>query len=80
MFAQEPPAPDNPLLMMENVLLTPHSVCWTDECFQAIGESAVRSILTVLHGGTPFGLLNPQVLEQPGFQAKRRALKARLQA
>ncbi|MCW3095563.1 MAG: Hydroxypyruvate reductase [Chthonomonadaceae bacterium] len=78
-FEQEPPAPDNPLLKMENVLLTPHSVCWTDECFQAIGESAVRSLLAVVHGGTPFGLLNPEVLEQEGFQAKRSALQARLQ-
>ena len=79
-FEQEPPSLENPLLQMENVILTPHSICWTDECFQAIGESAVRSILTVLQGGTPFGLLNPEVLEQPGFQAKRKALAARLQA
>ncbi len=78
-FEQEPPSPDSPLLQMENVILAPHSVCWTDECFQAIGESAVRSMLTVLQGGTPFGLLNPEVLEQKGFQAKRNALKARLQ-
>ncbi len=79
-FEQEPPAPDNPLLAMENVLLAPHSVCWTNECFQAMGESAVRSILDVLHGNTPFGLLNPEVLEQKGFQAKRQALADRLRA
>ena len=78
-FEQEPPSLDNPLLQMDNVILAPHAVCWTDECFQAIGESAVRSILSVLNGERPFGLLNPEVLDRPGFQAKAKALQARLQ-
>jgi phosphoglycerate dehydrogenase-like enzyme len=77
-FEQEPPSPDNPLLQMDNVILAPHSVCWTDECFQAIGESAVRSILSMVEGKRPFGLLNPEVLDRPGFQAKLEAMRARL--
>lgn len=77
-FEQEPPSPDNPLLTMDNVLLTPHSVCWTEECFQAIGESAVRSILNVMRGEKPFGLLNPEVLDRPGFQKKSAAMRERL--
>jgi phosphoglycerate dehydrogenase-like enzyme len=76
-FEDEPPAPDNPLFGMENVVLTPHSVCWTDECFQAIGETAVRSILSVKHGEKPFGLINPEVWEQPGFQQKLQAMRER---
>jgi len=78
-FDQEPPPLDNPLLAMDNVILAPHSVCWTDECFQAIGESAVVSILSVLCGERPGGLLNPEVLEQPGFRAKVAAMQERLQ-
>jgi phosphoglycerate dehydrogenase-like enzyme len=78
-FEQEPPSPENPLLQMENVLLAPHAVCWTDECFQAIGESAVRSLLAVMRGEKPFGLLNPEVLAQKGFQEKSRAMLTRLQ-
>ena len=77
-FDEEPPSLDNPLLQMDNVILAPHAVCWTDECFQAIGESAVRSILSVLSGERPFGLLNPEVLDRPGFQAKAEAMRARL--
>jgi phosphoglycerate dehydrogenase-like enzyme len=77
-FEEEPPKTDNPLLSMENVIVTPHSICWTDECFQAIGESAVKSILAVLHGEKPFGLLNPEVLEQKGFIAKREAMLERI--
>jgi phosphoglycerate dehydrogenase-like enzyme len=77
-FEQEPPALNNPLLAMENVILAPHSICWTDECFQAIGESAVRSILSVMRAERPFGILNPGVLERPGFRAKQAAMRARL--
>jgi phosphoglycerate dehydrogenase-like enzyme len=69
-FEDEPPAPDNPLLQMENVILAPHAVCWTDEGFQAIGETAIRSILSVARGEKPFGLVNPHVWDQPGFQRK----------
>ena len=32
-FEQEPVDPANPLLAMDNVIVTPHSLCWTDECF-----------------------------------------------
>jgi len=78
-FEQEPPAPDNPLLRMENVVLAPHAVCWTDECFQAIGETAIRSILAVSRGETPAGLVNPEALERRGFQEKWRTLRARLE-
>jgi len=77
-FEEEPPSVDNPLLHMDNVILAPHSICWTDECFQAIGESAVTSILSVLVGETPKGLLNPEVLEQEGFTVKIAAMRARL--
>ena len=32
-FEQEPVDPANPLLAMDNVIVTPHALCWTDECF-----------------------------------------------
>ena len=49
----EPLDPASPLCAMENVILTPHSLCWTDECFEAIARSALRSIVDVSLGQRP---------------------------
>ena len=50
---QEPIAPDNPLLTMDNTILTPHALCWTDECFEDIARTALRSIVDVSLGLEP---------------------------
>ena len=50
---QEPLDPASPLTAMENVILTPHSLCWTDECFEAIARGALRSVVDVSLGQTP---------------------------
>src|SRR5262249_169903 len=39
-FEQEPVDLGDPILTLENVILTPHAVCWTDECFRSNGLSA----------------------------------------
>lgn len=50
---QEPIADDSPLLTMDNTLITAHSLCWTDECFEDIARTALRSIVDVSLGNRP---------------------------
>ncbi len=54
----------------ENVLLAPHCVAWTDEMFRDMGHTICRAIVELAHGRRPLGVINPAVLEQPGFRAK----------
>lgn len=67
---QEPPDPADPLLKLDNVILAPHSLCWTDQCFAGIGASAVRSVLDVAQGRVPEGLVNRDVLQHPRWRAR----------
>jgi phosphoglycerate dehydrogenase-like enzyme len=73
-FDQEPIPADNPLLALDNVITTPHSLCWTDECFRRIAEDAFTSVVAVARGMAPVNVVNRAVLDDPGFTA---ALAAR---
>jgi D-3-phosphoglycerate dehydrogenase len=59
-FEQEPVAPDNPLLGMDNVLVTPHALCWTDECFDAIAREGLGCIVDFANGRTPKSVIRAE--------------------
>ena len=59
-FKQEPVDPQNPLLRMENVIVTPHALCWTDECFDAIARAGLQSVADFSLGRRPAHIVNPQ--------------------
>jgi phosphoglycerate dehydrogenase-like enzyme len=61
-FDPEPPAPDDPLLSLDNVVLAPHALCWTDELAWGSGSSALRAVIDVAHGRVPAYPLNPQAV------------------
>ncbi|MDA1274441.1 MAG: hydroxyacid dehydrogenase [Verrucomicrobia bacterium] len=69
-FEQEPTAPDDPLLKLENVILSPHALCWTDECFAGIGRSACQSILDLASGKIPGNIVNREAVSSHTFQQK----------
>ena len=52
-FSREPPAPDNPLLGLPNVIATPHTGAHTDGATSAMGWGALRDCLAVLRGEEP---------------------------
>jgi phosphoglycerate dehydrogenase-like enzyme len=68
-FETEPVEPDNPLLTMENTIVTPHALCWTDQCFSGLAESGFRGIVAALAGQRPNGVVNPEVFENPQLAA-----------
>jgi D-3-phosphoglycerate dehydrogenase len=61
-FEQEPIDPRDPLLSLDNVILTPHAICWTDECFGLNGRSAITSLIDVARGRVPRHVVNRAAL------------------
>ena len=52
-YAQEPPAADNPLFTLPNITVTPHNASLTHETTDRMGLHAAQGIDEVLSGGTP---------------------------
>jgi phosphoglycerate dehydrogenase-like enzyme len=69
-FEKEPIENDDPLVSLDNVILSPHAICWTDELFAGNGRAACQSILDVADGNTPKSIVNREVLDQPGLREK----------
>jgi phosphoglycerate dehydrogenase-like enzyme len=69
-FETEPPAADNPLLMMSNVIAIPHNLAWTDELASGMGKSAFTSINAISKGVIPEFVVNKDVLTTPQFMRK----------
>lgn len=72
-FEQEPTPVDNPLLAMDNVIVTPHALCFTDECMRGLADSAFRAAVSVSRGTVPPYVVNPDVLSHPGLASLRSA-------
>ncbi|MDQ5850935.1 MAG: hydroxyacid dehydrogenase [Chloroflexota bacterium] len=58
-FDPEPPMPDNPLLRMPNVVVTPHVASNTDKGYWRMSQSVVDQVLQVLAGERPSFLIDP---------------------
>jgi len=69
-FENEPPAADNPLLTMDNVVLAPHALCFTDQCMAGLGAANVEACLAVMRGKLPESLVNADIADAKGLQKK----------
>ena len=67
---KEPPDPDDPILSLDNVILAPHALAWTDQLFAAIGRSVIESVLSIKNGEIPKNSVNRDVLQKPIFRQK----------
>ena len=72
-YATEPTGRDHPLAGLDNMILAPHCIAWTDELFSEIGSIAAQAVIRITKGVVPAaGVVNSAVLQRPGFQAKLR--------
>ena len=55
---------------LENVLLAPHAIAWTDELYRDIGAAACQGLMDLAFGHLPKGIVNREVLDRPGFISK----------
>jgi phosphoglycerate dehydrogenase-like enzyme len=75
-FEQEPSPKGNPLYQLDNVLLTPHALCWTDQCFAGIGAADVKAVFDVMHGRVPTGIVNREIVDRPAWRDKLKRYQA----
>jgi phosphoglycerate dehydrogenase-like enzyme len=74
-FAKEPVIAPHRFGELDNVLLAPHSIAWTDELFRDIGRAACQVIVDLSLGQEPRGVLNPELLGRDSFKKKWRRIR-----
>ena len=79
-FEVEPTDPNDPLLKLDNVIVAPHALCWTDQCFAGNGAADVKAVLDIQHGRVPRGVVNREVLDSPRFKARLEDYRSRFGA
>ena len=57
-------------LQLDNVILAPHALCWTDQCFAGIGASDVAAVQALMRGEVPRGVVNRAVLDNPAWRQR----------
>ena len=66
---KEPPEADNPLLKMDNVVLTPHTSFYSSRSNRYLAESVIKEALRcVLPGQQPVNVVNRAVLERDNYR------------
>ena len=76
-FDPEPPESNDPLLKLDNVILTPHALCWTDQCFAGMGAQDLEHVFAIKNGKAPEALADPSVANEPIFQKKLKRYQER---
>jgi phosphoglycerate dehydrogenase-like enzyme len=68
-FEVEPTPKDNPILALDNVIVTPHGLCFTDECFTGIARNTFEAVRALADGRAPRYMVNPEALAHPALAA-----------
>lgn len=69
-FEQEPARADEPLFALENIIVTPHALCFTDQCFAGLGADDVQAVMDVLNARIPENIVNRSILNNETWKRK----------
>jgi D-3-phosphoglycerate dehydrogenase len=58
----EPPLADDPLLALDNVILTPHAAWYSEESREHVTVQAAREVVRILREGRPLCAVDPDVV------------------
>jgi D-3-phosphoglycerate dehydrogenase len=70
-FEVEPTPRDNPILALDNVIVTPHGLCFTDECFTGIARNTFEAVRALADGVAPKYVVNREALKHPALSHLR---------
>jgi D-3-phosphoglycerate dehydrogenase len=65
---KEPPAKNDPILKLDNVILTPHAAFYSESSVKEAKITAAEDVARVLTGKRPMNCVNPKVLERLGLK------------
>lgn len=60
----EPPAPGDPILQLDNVIVTPHTASWSVESAQKLRHDAAQNVVAALTGDVPRSVVNRDQLRR----------------
>ena len=67
---KEPPDANDPILELDNVILCPHAIAWSDELMYDVTAEACQACIDLAHGELPKAIVNKEVLDNSLFQEK----------
>lgn len=70
-LSEEPPDPGEPLLQLDNAVVTPHASFYSEEAIADLQLRAAASVASVLRGEVPENVVNPEVLVRPDLRMAR---------
>lgn len=76
-FEREPPPKDHPYFKLENIIVSPHAMAWSDNSVSGNTSEACANIVSLLVDAEPRFIVNRDVLDRPNFRAKLARLRSR---
>jgi phosphoglycerate dehydrogenase-like enzyme len=70
-YEPEPPAPDDPLFAMDNVICTPHALCWTADFTRDVSASLMEAVIAVSRNEIPATALGTEALDAATWRGRK---------